>query len=138
MIRDLVLRFRQGRVTELEASSGAEAFSRWLGIDEGSGYLGEFALIGEDSAIARSALFFDAAILDENASSHVALGNAYTRAVAGGESMTARELQELGVNRSATHTDIMFGSTEVTIVATRSREGEVVLIDQGRWAERFL
>ncbi len=123
---------------ELEASSGQEAFSRWLEIDKGSRYLGEFALIGEDSAIARSALFFDATILDENASSHVALGNAYTRAIVGGGSMTSPELQELGVNRSATHTDIMFGSTEVTIVATSSREAEVVLIDRGRWTERFL
>ncbi len=138
LIRDLVLRFRRGRVTELEASSGEEAFRRWLEIDDGSSYLGELALIGEDSAIARSALFFDAAILDENASSHVALGKAYSRAIAGGDSMNPRQLEELGVNQSATHTDIMFGSTEVTIVAAESRKGEAVLIDHGQWAEGFI
>ncbi len=123
---------------ELEASSGKKAFCHWLEIDEGSRFLGEFALIGEDSPIARSGLFFNASILDENASSHVALGKAYSWAVAGGESMTLRELEELGVNQSATHTDIMFGSPEVTIVATRSREGEVVLIDRGQWTGRLL
>lgn len=32
----------------------------------------------------------------------------------------------------------MFGSPEMTIVATESREGEVVLIDRGRWAGRFV
>ncbi len=94
-------------------------------------------MIGEDSAIARSGLFFDALLLDENASSHVALGNGFAQAVAGDESMSSQELEGLGVNRSLIHTDIMFGSKEVMVVA-RSREGEVALIERGRWAARFL
>ena len=138
LITDLVLRFGDGRVVDFDASSGKAAFARQLETDDGARRLGEFALIGEDSAIARSGLFFDLVLLDENASSHVALGQAYAQAIAGSESMEPRQLEALGVNRSAIHTDVMFGSPAVTIVATESREGEVVLIDRGRWARRFL
>ncbi len=136
-VRDLVLDFRGGRVTDFEAGSGKQAFARWLETDEGARYLGEFALVGEDSAVARSGVFFDMAVLDENASSHVALGEGFAQAVAGDASVSPRRLEELGVNRSAIHSDLMFGSKEVTVVASECREGEVVLIDRGRWAARF-
>ncbi len=138
LIRDLVLDFRQGRVVRYDAGSGKDAFGRLLETDDGARRLGEFALVGEDSMIARSGLFFDEVIFDENASSHVALGQAYVPAIAGGESMDPRQIEALGVNPSRVHTDIMIGSPEVTIVATESREGEIVLIDRGRWARRFL
>ncbi len=138
MIRDLVLHFRQGRMVDFDASSGKRAFGHWLETDAGARYLGEFALAAEDSAIAHSGLFFGTALLDENASSHVALGQAYVSAVAGGDSLSSRQLSESGVNCSTIHTDIMFGSTDVSIVASHSREGEVALINRGCWATRFL
>ncbi len=137
MVRDLVLRLREGRVVDLDAGSGAGALARWLEADDGARRLGEFALAAEDSAVARSGQFFNTSILDENASSHVALGQAYVNGIAGGEAMTLRQLDRLGVNRSAIHADVMFGSPAVSAVASASREGEVVLIERGRWAERF-
>lgn len=133
LVRDLVLRFRRGRVVELDAGAGRDELSRWLDSDAGARYLGEIALVGRDSPIARSGLFFDKILLDENAASHVALGRGFPLALAGGESMSQRELAELGCNRSKIHTDVMFGSPEVSVVATRSRRGEVVLLDRGDW-----
>ena len=137
LVRDLVLDFRDGRVVDFDARSGAQAISRWLETDDGAGYLGEFALAAEDSVIARSGVFFNATVLDENASSHVALGQAYLNGVTGADSMKPHDLDDLGVNRSAIHTDIMFGSPAVSIIASKCREGEVVLIDCGKWARRF-
>jgi aminopeptidase len=137
LVEGLTLRFQGGRVVELDASRGREGFERWLATDAGARRLGEIALVGEDSAIARSGLFFGLNILDENASSHVALGKGFFEAFAGGESMKPREIEKLGCNASAVHADLMFGSAAVSVLATRSREGEVVLIDQGRWADRF-
>ncbi len=136
-VRDLVLDFRAGQAIDFDASSGKRAFSSWLETDDGARRLGEFALIGEDSAIARSGLFFDTLLLDENPSSHVALGSGFAQTVAGDESMSSQELEDLGVNRSLIHTDIMFGSKETMVVA-KCREGEVVLIERGRWAARRL
>ncbi len=138
LVKDLVLEFRDGRVVELDAGEGKEGFRRWIDSDDGARYLGEFALVGQDSPIARSGLFFESTLFDENAWSHAALGRAYASGLAGGPTMTSAELDEVGYNRSVIHTDIMFGSTEVTIVATKTREGEVVLIDRGEWSERFL
>ena len=51
--------------------------------------------------------------------------------------MSKHELEAAGLNRSTIHTDVMFGSPDVTVVATRSREGEVVLLERGRWTGRF-
>ncbi len=138
LVKDLVLTFRDGRVVELEASEGRDGFERWIDSDDGARYLGEFALVAEDSPVARSGLFFENTLFDENAWAHVALGRAYASGIAGGVTMTPAELDAVGYNRSVIHTDIMFGSTEVTITASNSREGEVVLIDRGAWSERFL
>ncbi len=138
LVKDLVLTFRDGRVVELDAGEGREGFSRWLDSDDGGRYLGEFALVGGDSPIARSGRFFEHTLYDENAWPHVAFGRAYASALDGGVTMTPAELDAVGCNLSVIHTDVMFGSTEVTIVATQSREGEVVLIDRGQWTERFL
>ena len=137
LIRDLVLRFRGGRVVDFDAGSGAGALARWLEVDDGARYLGEIALAGEDSAIARSGHFFNTTVLDENASSHVALGQGYLHGIAGGDAMDVSELERLGVNRSAIHTDIMFGSSSVSVVASTRRGEEVLLIDRGRWTPRF-
>lgn len=138
LVQDLVMTFRGGRLEEFTASGGAEAFRSWIAVDEGARQLGEFALVAQDSPIAESGLFFEHTLFDENASAHVALGRAYATALADGPSLTSRQLAELGCNHSAIHTDVMFGSPEVSVTATRTNEGEVVLIDNGRWSERFL
>ncbi len=133
LVSGLVLRFRQGRVIAFEAVSGSAALGRRLDADGGARRLGEVALVGEDSMIGESGLFFHENLFDENAASHVALGQGFAQALAGGESMDPAQLESLGVNRSSVHTDVMFGSPEVTVVATACRDGETVLIENGRW-----
>lgn len=98
----------------------------------------EFALVGEDSPIARSGRFFDLLLLDENAGSHVALGEAFAYALEGSEDMTPEEQDEVGFNSSGIHMDVPFGNSDVTVVATESRQGEVLLLEQGCWTKRFL
>lgn len=138
LVKDLVMIFEQGRVVDLSASEGEDAFRRWISTDDGGAYLGEFALVGLDSSIAQCGRFFEHTLFDENASAHMALGKAYATALVGGESMNRAQLDALGCNDSAIHTDIMFGSAEVTITATKTCRGEVVLIENGQWTERFL
>lgn len=137
LVEDLVLDFKGGRVVDFTAGKGRDGFERWLDSDDGARRLGEFALVGQDSPIARSGLFFECTLYDENAWSHAAIGQGYSTGIRGGEKMPAAELASLGCNRSMIHTDIMFGSPEVTITAVESTEGEVVLIDRGHWADRF-
>lgn len=72
----------------------------------------------------------------KNAAAHVALGQGFPSAL-GRETSSPSQLEAAGCNRSAVHADIPFGSAEVTIVATGTSEGEVVLLENGLWAERF-
>lgn len=138
LVKDLVMTFDAGRVVDISASQGAETFGRWIDSDPGARFLGEVALVGLDSPIAQSGLFFEHTLLDENASCHVALGKAYATCLEGGPDMTPQELEALGCNDSVIHTDMMFGSDEVSVVATVSDRGEVPLIVDGHWCEPLL
>ncbi|MDA8016685.1 MAG: aminopeptidase [Thermoanaerobaculia bacterium] len=138
LVEDLVMHFEAGRMTHFEAGRGADGFGRWVDTDEGARYLGEFALVGNDSPIAESGLFFEHTLFDENAWAHAALGQAYSSGLRGGEGLSQAELDACGANQSAIHTDIMFGSPEVTITATECSHGSAtVLIERGEWAEPF-
>ncbi len=137
LVEGLVLEFEDGRVSSFTASRGSEGFARWIDSDLGARQLGEFALVGNDSPIAQSGLFFEHTLLDENAWSHVALGKAYANGLRDGARMSLAQLRQLGCNESVIHTDIMFGSPEVSITASRSRRGAVPLIVRGQWVEEL-
>ncbi|NJL29073.1 MAG: aminopeptidase [Thermoanaerobaculia bacterium] len=134
-IDNLVLEFRAGRVVAFQSDNGREAFAKWLQTDDGARRLGEIGLVSQDSGISRAGTRFDFNNLDENTAAHLALGQTLPFTIENSENLTETELQALGWNRSAIHTDVLFGSEKVTIRATRSRVGEVVLIDEGRWGE---
>jgi aminopeptidase len=138
LIKDLLLDFKAGRVVSFSATEGSDGFRRWIDSDQGARALGEIALVGQDSPIAASGHFFEHILFDENASCHAALGKAYATALEGGPGMSLAELTELGCNDSVIHTDIMFGSTEVSVTATRCKEGSVPLIENGQWSERLM
>lgn len=133
LVKDLVVEFRAGEVVELAASEGREAFSSWLRKDVCSGFLGEIALVGHESPAHGTEMYFDSPHLDENVASHVAFGKGIFWALDGSEVMTDRELQSHGCNDSITHTDVMFGAPGVSVTATRTTEGEVPLLEGGRW-----
>jgi aminopeptidase len=70
-------------------------------------------------------VFFDT-LIDENAATHVALGNAYDHPVEDPRD-TAR------VNRSGVHVDFMIGSPELVVDGV-TREGDVVpVLRNGVW-----
>lgn len=137
VVEGLELEFRAGRIADFRARREAAAFGRWLDVDDGARFLGEVALVGRDSLIARSATVFEQRLLDENAAAHAAVGCGYLSGLRGGEGLTANELDEIGYNRSAIHVDVPFGTSEVDVVATVSRRGEVPLLEKGLWPERL-
>ncbi|MEE8526569.1 MAG: aminopeptidase, partial [Thermoanaerobaculia bacterium] len=75
LVEDLILTFRDGRVVEHQAGEGEREFETWIDSDDGGRCLGEFALVGQDSPIAKSGIFFENTLYDENAWSHAALGS---------------------------------------------------------------
>jgi aminopeptidase len=68
-----------------------------------------------DSAVGQRGLLFRNPLLDENATSHVAIGTGYTEPVEGSESMDDAERLEAGLNVSTIHIDLMIGGPEVDV-----------------------
>jgi aminopeptidase len=133
VVEDATLRFASGRVVEVSARVG-EAFLRSkLAEDDGASALGEVALVDVDSAVGRRGLLFKNGLFDENASSHVALGNAYTEPVEGAAGMTAEQRRAVGLNESVIHVDVMIGGPEVDVDGIDARGEAVPILRQGRW-----
>ena len=107
--------FKDGRITGATASKGQATLEKMIDTDEGSHRLGEVALVPNSSPISRSGLFFFNTLYDENAASHIAIGNAYRFNVQGGVDMNVEDFNAKGGNDSLTHVDWMIGSGEMDV-----------------------
>jgi aminopeptidase len=127
VVRDLEVRFERGRAVSIEASSGADVVRARAARDEGAGRLGEVALVDGDGRIgAMGDVFYDT-LFDENAASHLALGNAYLTAV-------SEAADRERANRSEVHLDFMIGSPEVVVTGIAADGRRAPVLAGGRWA----
>ena len=72
-------------------------------------------------------------LFDENASCHIALGQAYSTCVKDGNSLTPEQLAARGANTSLIHVDWMIGSGKVDIDGINATGEASPLIRQGEW-----
>jgi aminopeptidase len=133
LIEDFYLIFKDGIVIDYDAKKEKDALKSLLELDSGSARLGEVALISHDSPISNTNILFFNTLFDENASCHLALGNAYTMNVKGGHEMTEEQLAAVGYNKSIAHVDFMFGSRDMKIVGTKKDGTHVVLFEHGNF-----
>ena len=124
-------RFESGRVTEFGADTNAEVLGQFLDIEENARFAGEIALVGIDSPIFTSGLVYYNTLLDENAASHIALGNGYRDCIRGGTAMEREELVETACNVSLVHVDFMIGSDEVSVFGVDGSGCEEIIIRDG-------
>ncbi len=127
LIEDFYLIFKDGKVVEYNAKKGLDALKNLVELDEGSSRLGEVALISYDSPISNLGILFNDTLFDENASCHLALGNAYSMNIKDGTNMLEEDLEKFGYNRSLTHVDFMFGSSDLSVTGT-TYDGKIVEI----------
>lgn len=134
LIEDIAVRFEGGRIVEATASKGADVLAKVLETDEGARRLGEVALVPHSSPISRSGLLFYNTLYDENASSHIALGQAYSKCfIGGGAGLTPEELAEKGANKSLIHIDWMIGSGDVDVDGIHADGSEEPVMRKGEW-----
>jgi aminopeptidase len=135
LIDGFSLRFAQGEVVEMKAEKGEAVLKRLLEADAGARRLGEVALVPHSSPISQSGLLFFNTLFDENAASHVALGNAYKFTMAGSESMTQEDFERAGGNRSSIHVDFMIGSGELDVDGVLPDGRSEPVMRKGEWTE---
>jgi aminopeptidase len=134
MIEGFSVTFERGRVVNANAERNVDTLHRLLDTDEGARRLGEVALVPHSSPISQSGLLYYNTLFDENAASHVALGNAYKFTLRGGNDMTDEEFESAGGNRSAVHVDFMIGSGELDVDGVLRDGSQEPLMRKGEWA----
>ncbi|HTR34234.1 MAG TPA: aminopeptidase [Gaiellaceae bacterium] len=133
IVRDLELRFEQGRAVDVSASSGADAVRAQLEIDEFAKYLGEVALVDGESRVGQTGITFFDTLFDENATCHIAYGTGIAFGVDGLEGLGPDEIRERGVNVSAVHTDFMIGGPAVAVDGLTSDGAAVPILREDVW-----
>ncbi|MDN4495060.1 aminopeptidase [Ureibacillus aquaedulcis] len=134
IIDNFSLTFEKGRIVEARAEVGNELLQELITQDEGSSYLGEVALVPHRSPISQSGVLYYNTLFDENASNHLAIGEAYPTCFEGGQDLEEGQLESLGINVSITHVDFMVGSDEMDIDGILPDGTVQPIFRKGNWA----
>lgn len=133
LIENIRCTFENGRIVHASASAGEAALNKLISTDEGARQLGEVALVPDRSPIAQSGILFYNTLFDENAACHIALGQAYSTCLIGGEKMSDEELASRGANDSLIHVDWMIGGPSVHVDGLPHGGGSEPLMRHGNW-----
>lgn len=128
------LKFKDGKVVDFGAEVGYELLKKIIEIDNGSCRLGEVSLVTSDSPISKRKEVFYNTLFDENAGSHIALGNGFRNCFDNGNNLMKSELDNMGFNSSIIHVDMVIGSSDLVVYGYVKgkeymvyEEGEIVL-----------
>jgi aminopeptidase len=125
IIKGLEVEFRDGRAVRIDADEGADVLRGYAARDEGASRLGEVALVDGEGRIGKlETVFFDT-LLDENAASHIALGESYR--------FTAGEQDHPRLNHSSIHVDFMIGGDDVAVTGVTTAGEDVPVLRGGAW-----
>ena len=133
LMENIRCEFRNGKIVKATATAGEAALNKLISTDEGARKLGEVALVPHNSPIAQSEILFWSTLFDENAASHIALGQAYSTCLIGGEKMSNHELAALGANESLIHVDWMIGGPTMNVDGLSPNGTAEPLMRSGDW-----
>ena len=127
VVRNLRVRFEGGRAVQIDADTAAETMRTICARDEGAARLGEIALVDREGRIGQLETVFYDTLLDENAASHLALGQGFPFLVAGGNGDGGE------VNQSEIHIDFMIGSNDLAVTGVTAGGERVPVLRDGAW-----
>jgi aminopeptidase len=126
MLDGIRVEFEGGRAAKIDADRGADALRSIAAKDDAASRLGELALVDGEGRIGPLDTTFFETLLDENAASHIALGNGYAYVVESPEDKTR-------VNKSSVHVDFMIGSPELDVDGITAGGDAMPLLRGGSW-----
>lgn len=125
-IEGLTVRFERGRAVQIDAERGADVLRSMTAHDDGACRLGEVALVDGHGRIGPLDTVFYDTLLDENAASHVALGQAFAFGV-------EDEGDAERINNSMVHIDFMIGGRDVAVTGLAADGSRVPVLRDGEW-----
>lgn len=133
LIDQFWIKFKDGKAIDCKAKIGEEILKGIINSDSNSCYLGECALVNNDSPISNTGLVFGTTLIDENASCHLALGAGFKKSLINGKDLTDKELLEKGINVTPVHVDFMIGTPDLEIEAETINKEKVKIFENGNF-----
>ena len=133
LIENIKVTFKDGKIIEANASKGNEVLQKVLKSDEGASRIGEVALVPHSSPISQSGIIFYNTLFDENAASHIALGQCYSKCFKGEIDLSKEEISKRGGNSSMIHIDWMIGSDKIDVDGIDQNGNTVPVFRKGEW-----
>lgn len=133
LIESPSLTIKDGKVIDFDAKSGKELLGAILDSDHNGRYLGEIAIVPDDSVISQQNITYYNILFDENSGCHTAIGSAYAKCVEGGMDMNDEELEKAGINVACFHEDCVFGTADTKIVGTTYDGEEITIFENGTY-----
>lgn len=134
IIDGFTLEFVKGKIVKATAKQGQELLDELIQSDVGAAYLGELALVPHYSPISDSGILFFNTLFDENASNHLAIGDAYPTCFEGARELERTQLESIGLNTSIIHEDFMIGSADMEIDGIHADGTKEPVFRSGNWA----
>ena len=133
LIYEFFLEFKDGKVINYGAKKGEEVLKNIIYSDANSCYLGEVALVEDNSPNSNEKIATGVTLIDENASCHLALGKGFSNSIPNGNNMTAHELLENGINQSPVHVDFMIGTSDLEITGETKDGQKIKILEKGNF-----
>jgi aminopeptidase len=125
VVRGLRMRFEGGRAVQIDADSAQDTMRTIADHDSGASRLGEVALVDAEGRIGKLDTVFYDTLIDENAASHIALGQGFPFLI--------HESDRGRANESQIHIDFMIGLPEMTVTGITADGDRVPVLVQGKW-----
>lgn len=136
LIEEIEMRFEGGQAVFAKTAGGQDVLRQMLATDAGAARLGEVALVPHSAPVSQTGLLYYNTLFDENAASHIAMGQCYASCFEKGETLTADEIAARGGNASLIHVDWMIGSELMDVDGLTAGADPVALMRQGEWVRR--
>jgi aminopeptidase len=125
VVRNLRVRFEGGRAVQIDADTAQDTMRTIAEHDSGAARLGEVALVDAEGRIGKLDTVFYDTLIDENAASHIALGQGFPFLISGEDRDRS--------NESEIHIDFMIGTPEMTVTGITVEGDRVPVLVQGQW-----
>lgn len=133
IINGILFEFKDGKIIKATSETNEEILKAAISVDEGASYLGEVALVPFNSPISNMKTLFYNTLFDENASCHLAFGEAYP-CLKDANELDSNHLKERGLNNSITHEDFMIGTSDLNIIGITHKGEKIPVFIDGNFA----